>query len=92
MILQDGRLNGLAFVSSRGSTIVSEHRGHDRPHAGAVRYGRLGMTRRQDPRRVEDYPLLDGIVKHPGAAISENRPIPSYWLWAESSSDRPRRS
>jgi precorrin-6B methylase 2 len=45
-----------------------------------------------EPRRIQDYPMLDGIVKHPGAAISENRPIPSYWLWAESQANRSARS
>jgi hypothetical protein len=35
-------------------------------------------------RRVEDYPMLEGIVRNPNAAISENRPLPSYWLSARS--------
>jgi hypothetical protein len=42
-----------------------------------------------EPRRIEDYPMLEGIVTNPAAAISENRPTPSYWLWAESRTDHP---
>jgi hypothetical protein len=42
-----------------------------------------------EPRRVEDYPILQGVIQNPSAAISENRPTPSYWLWAESRLDNP---
>jgi hypothetical protein len=35
-------------------------------------------------RRIQDYPKLQGIVRNPSGAISENRPMPSYWLWAEA--------
>ncbi|PWU04527.1 MAG: hypothetical protein C5B51_16610 [Terriglobia bacterium] len=44
-----------------------------------------------EDRHEADYPMLHGVVGNPSAAISENRPMPSRWLWAESRMEKEGR-